>query len=235
MAALTDSLAIAIRQRSTWKLGQPVGSVERRGDGWEVTGTKGERERVNAIVAAAPAPRVATMIEPLSRDAAAALRRIEFVSNISVSLGYERAAIGHELNASGFVVDAAEQMNGLRACAFSSSKFPGRAPEQRALLRAFFRPDSPNPAEDDRVWRERAARLLAPILEVSQPPLGAWVARWPDTLPQYSADHRGIVEEVTRLMQKVGRIQLAGTSYHPSGVPGSIRSGRAAARAILAS
>jgi protoporphyrinogen oxidase len=173
------------------------------------------------------------MLENLVPDGARSLREIEFASNVSVSIGYDRSAVRHELTASGFVVDAKDELEGLRACAFCSSKLPGRAPEGRVLLRAFFRPELQRIKEADSIWSERATRLLGAALGITRPPLATWVARWPEALPQYAANHRATIESIATRLKDKGRGYFAGTSFFPSGVPGAVRSGREAARAVL--
>jgi protoporphyrinogen oxidase len=75
--------------------------------------------------------------------------------------------------------------------------------------------------------------LLKPVLGISGPPLGGWVARWSAALPQYAKTHESIVAAIAARLSPLGPIQLAGSAYHAGGIPGAVRSGRAAARALL--
>jgi len=155
-------------------------------------------------------------------------------SNVSVSLAYQRRAVGHPLDASGIVFDAKEDHEGIRACAFSSSKLPARSGSDRVLLRAFFRPDQANARDTDEIWSGRAHRLLEPLLGISGPPLKTWVARWPEALPQYSSSHAEAIANVGSELLRHGRVQIAGSNFVPGGIPGAVRSGQAAAAALAA-
>ena len=162
------------------------------------------------------------------------LREIVLHSNVSVSLAFQRREVEHPLDASGLIVKPEDVgPEGFRACAFSSSKFPHRAPEGRVLLRAFFRPPALAAAWEDSDWIESAKRLLSPLLGISGNPLGSWVARWPNALPQYGALHAQQMEEVSGRLRQHGRIELTGSAYHPGGVPGAVRSGSSAAKQLL--
>ena len=233
MGTLTDSLGLSLLKRDEIRLECRVTSIERGPHTWRLSDSRGRHTEVEALIVAAPTPTLAALVEPHSRDAAQALRRIELASNVSVSVGYARAAVRHPLDASGIVVDPGESHEGLRACAFSSSKLPGRSPAGQVLLRAFFRPTALGFAEDDDAWRDRAVRLLGPVLGLAGQPMGAWVARWPSALPQYTQAHSESVEEAALRLRDLGPIELAGTSYHPGGIPGAVRSGHDAAQRLL--
>jgi oxygen-dependent protoporphyrinogen oxidase len=235
MGSLIEALERNIRTRASVRLGSEVVSAAPTGAGWRLHQANGESNECDALVAAAPAPAIARLIDGIASDVAGDVQALELASNASVSLGYERSVVGCRLDASGIVVDPKEELEGLRACAFSSSKFPGRAPPGHVLLRAFFRPRDSDLNDDDAAWQERATRLLGPALGISGKPVRAWAAHWPKTLPQYSPSYNAIVARVTRRLRKLGFLQLAGTSFHPGGVPGAVRSGHAAARALLSS
>ena len=229
MGALTEALAADVRPHAVVNAECGKLSLERGPDGWRVVATRGS-EWFDGLILAVPGPEVAVLVQQLAPQAAQKLGEIEYASNVSVSLGFGRAAVGHALDASGFVVDPGEELRGLRACAFSSSKLPGRAPAGHVLIRAFFRPSAADLAEDDREWRNRAVTLLSPVLEIRGEPERSWVARWPGALPQYRKSHAELIGTVQKTLTELGSIELAGTSFHPGGVPGAVRSGRGAAR-----
>jgi oxygen-dependent protoporphyrinogen oxidase len=234
MGTLVEALDRRIRKRAAVRTNCAVVSAARHSGGWRLGESGGGMTQVDAVIGAGPAAAIATLLQSLAGDAAQELRRIEVASSVSVSIGYDREAVEHPLDASGFVVDAVEKLDGLRACAFSSSKLPNRAPAGRVLLRAFFRPDEDAIDEDDQRWSERAVRLLAPVLGLSGSPVGTWVARWPGALPQYSPSHRERLDRVAARLRELGNVELAGTNYQPGGIPGAVRSGRAAAERLLA-
>src|SRR5262249_26731248 len=139
MGSLIDALVRELRD-STIRIGTGTRGLERRGDNWLVHCTSGPAVEAECVILAAGPGPVAELVEDINPEAAGSLREITLASNVSVSLAYPRPAVSHPLEASGITVAAGESADGLRACAFSSSKFSGRAPEGHVLLRMFFRP-----------------------------------------------------------------------------------------------
>jgi oxygen-dependent protoporphyrinogen oxidase len=131
-------------------------------------------------------------------------------------------------------VALAAQRNGLRACAFTSSKFKDRAPPGRVALRLFFRPSAEDLAElDDRAWIARALAELARVIAFSGPPLFAWVSRWPAALPVFDDAHRGAVAALERALAPYP-VRLAGAAFHGSGIDAALRSAENAAASLAA-
>ncbi|MEO6599418.1 MAG: FAD-dependent oxidoreductase, partial [Polyangiaceae bacterium] len=143
-----------------------------------------------------------------------------------------REAIQHPLDGTGFIVPDPEQLGGVRAVTFCSSKLPNRAPPTHALLRLFFRPSEHDlSALSDSAWAERAERALARALPLSAPAEHAFVSRWPSALPVFDSAHRARVAALEAVL--VGRrIWLAGAAFHGSGIDAAIRSAESAAQLI---
>ncbi len=156
------------------------------------------------------------------------------LSSLTVTLAYRRDAIAHPLDGTGFIVHNPEQLAGVRAVTFSSSKLPNRAPADHALLRLFFRPSEHDlQTLSDGAWSERAERGLAAALPVRGPALRAFVSRWPNALPVFDPAHRACVDALeTALKQHAPRIWLAGAAFHGSGIDAAIRSGERTALAL---
>jgi len=121
------------------------------------------------------------------------------------------------------------------ACTFSSVKFPGRAPQGRALLRAFvggaLQPEMFELNEDELI--SRVCSDLRDLLGIKQAPLFAEVSKWKRSMPQY---HLGHLERVKRIRERVASLPgfaLAGNAYTGLGIPDCIRSGESAADLIV--
>jgi oxygen-dependent protoporphyrinogen oxidase len=184
------------------------------------------------VIVATSAAVAAGLLAPLAGEPARALSQAKVQSSVTVELAYPRDAIAHALDGSGFVVAASAQQHGLRACAFTSSKFEGRAPPGKVSLRLFFRPGADDlPALDDAAWVARASAALARVIAVRGEPLRAWVSRWPDALPVFDPAHRAAVAALEHALG--GRpALLAGSAFHGSGIDAALRSAEQAAATL---
>lgn len=178
-----------------------------------------------ATTAADAAGILAPMIEPELR---ASLGAAATLSSVTVELELERSAVSHPLDGTGFVVATALQEHGLRACTFTTSKFEGRAPQERVLVRVFFRPEPRDLELTDEAWMARAQAGLSRVLPVHGAALRAWVSRWPNALPVHSPAHAAIVSSIERVIRPRG-VCLAGAAFHGSGIDAAVRSGQNAA------
>ncbi|MGH7663762.1 MAG: protoporphyrinogen/coproporphyrinogen oxidase [Gemmatimonadaceae bacterium] len=226
------------------RLGARATAFEQRGTGWQVR-TEADSFIADAAVVALPARDAADLLGRSEPDCARALRALHVRSSVTVSLAYRRSHVSHSLDASGFIVPHAGPAPGvsgsapeLRACAFSSSKLPNRAPDEWCLLRAFFRPNARDIAtRSDRWWAVRAHDLIAPVIGISGGPPSderSWVARWPNALTEWrpGAIDGSTCREIASLV--AGNLVLAGAGVHCCGLDGAVASGRNAARQLLA-
>ncbi|MGK4003244.1 FAD-dependent oxidoreductase [Sorangium sp. So ce1036] len=226
MAQLVEALARAIVDaRVDVRLSTAVTSLARVADGHRLSLTGGGALDADAVVIATPAAGAAALLGEPAR----ALSGAPTLSSVTVSLAYPRAAIEHPLDGTGFIVAAAHQRHGFRACTFTTSKFEGRAPAGHVTLRLFFRPE---PADLERMgdaaWAARAEASLARVLRVDGAPERAWVSRWPRALPVFTPAHEERVRELERSLEGRG-VLLAGSAFHGSGIDAAVRSAEAAA------
>ncbi|MGB6932940.1 MAG: protoporphyrinogen oxidase [Acidobacteriaceae bacterium] len=130
--------------------------------------------------------------------------------------------------------DAAQQA--LLACTFLNQKFPHTASDGAILLRAFFGgPLAPKLLEHAdltliRLARTQLERYLGTLPETSI----ALARRWPNSLPLYEVGHADRMAELDSRIAKLPHLRLIGNAYKGVGLPDLIRSGRAAAREIMA-
>jgi oxygen-dependent protoporphyrinogen oxidase len=201
----------------------PVIQVEPLDDGVRVT-LPGVTMMAREVVLAIPAVPAAGLMEGAFGEVAADLRRAALSSSVTVSLAYPRVALEHALDATGLVVAESAQIDGFRACTFTSSKLPARAPAGSALLRLFYRPSAEDLDRlDDRSWIDRAQRSLASVLPVRGAPEHAWVARWANALPIFDDAHRGRVAALEQVLVST-RVRVAGSAFHGSGIDAAVRS-----------
>ena len=160
------------------------------------------------------------------------MQESSLLSSLTVTLAFRRECVGHALDGTGFIVPDPEQLGGVRAVTFSSSKLPHRAPASHALMRVFFRPSTHDlRALSDGAWTERAEQALGRALPLSGPAELAFVSRWPSALPVFDEAHRARVAALEAAL--LGhRIWLAGAAFHGSGIDAAIRSAESAALAL---
>jgi oxygen-dependent protoporphyrinogen oxidase len=232
MLELAEVLLAALGPGARCRLSTPIASVRPVAGRWEIAPVEGPPVVVDRVVVATSALAAAPLLEPAFGSAASALARSSALSSVTVSLAYARSAVAHALDATGFVVAEGAQLEGFRACTFASSKLSGRAPDEHALLRAFFRPGADELDRlDAAAWATRAHRHLQRALELRSEPERTWVSRWDRALPVFDDAHRARVKTLEEALAGSG-VSIAGACFHGSGIDAAVRSAEATARAL---
>lgn len=204
------------------KLAQGISGLTPLKNGWHVAITGGSAHDADAIVLALPAYTAGRLLEAAGARHARELAVTPYLPSITVSLAYREEQLSRQLQGAGFVVESPLQ---LRACTFSSLKFPGRAPQGHVLLRAYLPPLDGDPAAV-------AHAQLAGILGIRGEPLWSAAYHWHRGLPRYRARHAEQVAAVRRRLERLPPIAIAGAGYDGAGVSACVRSGREAGRLI---
>jgi oxygen-dependent protoporphyrinogen oxidase len=194
MRTLPVAIARALGERMV--LGAAVTALARNGEGW-IARTAAREYRARRVLLALPAYAAAALLEPWSAQAARELAAIVYAPIAAVGLGFRRAQIRHALDGFGMLIPRRENRKTLGVL-FSSTLFPGRAPEGHALLTAFIggaRYPGIAQAEDESVV-ERILADLRPLLGIEGAPVMTRVTRWTRAIPQYELGH---LERLARL------------------------------------
>jgi protoporphyrinogen oxidase len=235
MGALVRALVRRLEGRADLRIGNAAVALSRASAGWIIYPEMGPALSVDAITVALPPRPAAWLIHPISSEAAHLLSGLNARSLIVVTLAYRRHAVSHPLNAAGFLVPHRRGEEGLEACAFVTSSFRTRAPSDAILLRTVLRPARGElVSTTDDGWTDGTHAMLAPVLGLAERPRYSWVARWADAVPVVEDDRREQVALAMTSLRAWSRIELAGASYTEPGLEGALRSGREAARRILA-
>jgi oxygen-dependent protoporphyrinogen oxidase len=212
--------------------GASVDAIVKDADGWRVT-ANGAELAARAAIVAAPAHVAARLLAPIDARVSTLCGEVPYVSTVSVALAWPRAAIGHPLNGSGFVV--ARRFNSLRitACSWVSSKWSGRAPTGMALLRAFIGGAHDPGAIDltDEALIDLVRRELAELMHIEGPPLLARVYRWRAAGAQHIVGQVRRIGEIDSRLSSLGGLFVAGSGFRSVGVPDCVADGRATATA----
>jgi oxygen-dependent protoporphyrinogen oxidase len=201
---------------------------------WRIETDQNETIFADAVCLALPAYASARLLSSVDTRLASELEGISYASSATINLAYRREDIPHPLDGFGFVVPFIEKRT-IMACTFSSVKFPGRAPQGHALLRAFvggaLQPQLFNLTPDQLVSTVR--RDLRDLLGIDRVPLFAEVAKWEQSMPQYHLGHLARVKRIEERVASLPGLTLAGNAYSGLGIPDCIRSGQNAAEAIF--
>jgi oxygen-dependent protoporphyrinogen oxidase len=121
------------------------------------------------------------------------------------------------------------------ACTFSSLKYPGRAPEDQILLRAFVGGAlQPQYFDDnDPIMEKNVRDEMASLLGVKAQPLISRIWRHPHSMPQYHVGHEARIQRVESSLRKFPTLALAGSAYHGVGISDCVRTGEEAAERVI--
>lgn len=234
MQQLVDALLSRL-SRSALLINMPIDKVRAEARGWRVS-AGAKTDSFDAVIFALPTHSAAKLLSSSSPELANELGGIGYSSSITVGLGYGREVRQSLPAGFGFLVPRSEGRLML-AATFVHNKFPGRAPEDRALLRCFI-----GGAHADEVWQLSDGEVvglvredLKEILRLRAEPLFARVYKWKAAMAQYGVGHLDRLERIEHLRRQLPGLALAGNGYRGIGVPDCIRSGSEAAGEVLTS
>src|SRR5262245_19323177 len=212
---------VAALPASSIRLNVPVKRVARKAgarmsdvSNFVVETASGESLEAEAVVIATPAFIAQRIVSDLEPDLARVCGEIPYASTATILLAFPRTAVAHPLNGSGFVVPKAERTD-ILAASWLSSKWPGRAPDDRVLLRAFAGgsrdPQALEQSDDELVRRSMDA--LRPLLGISGTPLLARVYRWERASAQHEVGHLSRMETIEGLLKKHPGLFITGSGF----------------------
>jgi oxygen-dependent protoporphyrinogen oxidase len=210
-----------------------VQTIQRRDCGWVISAGHAP-DHFDAVIMATPAPMAAELLAMASAELASELQAIDYTSSLTVNLGYDRSVRASLPPGFGFLVPRSEGKH-LLAATFVHNKFPGRAPEDRALLRCFIggaRTQQVLQASDEELLRA-VGEDLRQILQLKASPLFTRVYRWKGVMAQYAVGHVERLRRIESWLQQLPGLALAGNGYRGIGVPDCVRSGTEAANKVL--
>ncbi|MBU4556593.1 MAG: protoporphyrinogen oxidase [Actinobacteria bacterium] len=228
MQSFTEAMADAAGRESI-RTGVSVSSISRDGDIWTVALDDGSTVTGDAVIVATEAWAAEPLVRSVDTAIADALAGIPSSTSATVSIGFRADEIGIDMDAFGVLCPQKEK-RALMAATFSSTKWPGRAPEGKVLMRGFVGgPQNQAIMENsDEELIGIVLKEMRSILGVKGVPLFARVYRWHLGMPQYTMGHLGRVETIEQRSAGIKGLALAGGSYRGVGIPNCIESGERA-------
>lgn len=233
---LTDALARDLGP--SVRLGCRVTGL-RRGDGaWQVAYVKAgaaETGRFDAIACALPPDVLAALpIDGLPRPPGlGVLAEIAQPAVASVFLGFRRADIAHPLDGFGFLVPRVERRRVLGTL-FSSTLFPGRAPDGHVALTSFVggTRNLETAAWDDDRLVGAVREELADLVGARGAPAIVRVRRWPRAIPQYNIGYQRFKDACAGLEAQAPGLQIGGNGRDGVSLSACLASGHRLALAV---
>lgn len=215
LISFDEGMAVLPRTiQQTWsdhlRLGCTVESIERAGNRWRVH-AGGRTAEAEHLVIAAEAYTAARLVAGIAPELASVLGAVQYPPIAVAAMLYPRTAVEHPLDGFGVLFPCAERRNLLGAI-FSSTLFPGRAPEGTVLITAFaggarapeavMRP--PHELEYD-VHAE-----LRRTLGISARPISCDLQLWQRSIPQYTLGYGRVLDAVAAAEERHGGLHFLG-------------------------
>jgi protoporphyrinogen/coproporphyrinogen III oxidase len=216
---LAERLGNAVHYR------EPVRELRPDGRAWRVS-TDSREFGADGVVLGAPASSAARLVHPFAAGAADALEGIPYAAVVILHLAGPVSAVSRRLEGFGYLVAPAEGKTVL-GCLWSSSLFPGRAPEGKVLLTLFLG-GARHPEVVRAADAEIAERGLADVrdaLGVRGPLEPISIHRYEAAIPQYVAGHGERVAALADAEAKLPTLRFVGNYRSGVSVGDAARSG----------
>lgn len=234
MGELVEALERAIGEGVIRK-GATVASVQKSERGFAVRLEGGEVIEASDVVVALPAHAAAKILASIDPELSHELYAIPYVSTATVFFAWDRDQVAHALDSTGFLVPIRERKH-VMAATFVSSKWPGRAPEGKVLVRAFLgggHGERVLDGDDERLVSLARAELF-PLLGARAEPLLTRVVRFHRASPQPVVGHLERMERIREKLAREPRLSVIGNAYEGVGIPDCVRHAERVAAAIAA-
>lgn len=159
------------------------------------------------------------------------LKKADYPPVHVVALGFKRTDVAHPLDGFGMLVPPVEDRFDVLGTIFSSSLFPGRAPDDSVLLTTFVG-GARNPTLAERppsAIQTIVERDLSRLLGVDESPIFAHHVHWPQAIPQYTLGYGTVKETLDDLESERDGLFFAGNYREGVSVGDAMDSGASAA------
>ncbi|MGM0506042.1 MAG: protoporphyrinogen oxidase [Bacteroidota bacterium] len=215
------------------RYGQTVERVQREGSGWRLITGGVASERFDRVILNVPFYHLSEQLLDGGGDLLGHASTLLYPPLSVLHTGFRIEDMDHPLDGFGFLVPKSEKRTVLGTL-FSSTLFPGRAPDGHVLLTTFV-----GGVRD----RERASEptdlMLADVMDEFQELLGVRAdpvmvdhAYWPHAIPNYTTGYDLVLEAIDRVEERNPGVHLAGNARGGISVPDCIEQGMELARQL---
>ena len=235
LAEMVEALVSELENSSAvLRLNTRVEHIQPRETTYRVELANGEAIEGNKIILSTPPYVSAELIAGFAPELAKELDEIEYVTTATVSMAFRETDLPRALDGYGYVIPRREGRKAL-ACTWTSTKFPHRAPEGYALVRAFVGragQEADIPWDDDSLL-EIAQEELDLTLGIKAQPVLSRVFTWEKAMPQYNVGHPARLNRIEKMLDAYHGLALAGNGYQGIGIPDCIHSGELALERVF--
>jgi oxygen-dependent protoporphyrinogen oxidase len=229
MSRLTNALVSALPARSL-HVGAGVDEITTASGRYVLELSDGRTIDAPSVLLATPPAVTGSLAGTIDRMLGELCGEIRSTSAVTVALGYQRSAIGHPLDGTGFVAPRREGLQ-IRAASWVSSKWADRAPARHVLLRAYIggagHPAAIDCSDADLV--DMAERDLGRLLNIVGEPQLTRVYRWRDATPQLEVGHGALMAAIDRRLAQHPGLFVSASGFRGTGIADCVADARAQA------
>lgn len=236
MQFLTERMADAAG-RSDIRAGVAATGISRGADGcYTVALSDGSSLEGDAVIVASEVWAAEPLVRDVDARIADVLAQIPSTSSATVPVAFAAEDCPFDLRWHGILTPRIEHRT-VTGVSLVSSKWPGKTPKGRVLLRAFVggphNQDVLTRSDEEIVDLVRSELVSLLGIRAEAKPLFARVFRWEGGMPQYTLGHLDRVEEIEARSADIAGFALAGGGYRGVGVPNCLESGERAVSKVL--
>lgn len=231
MESLPKALVKALGER--FRGGVRVQGLEKKGERYVLKLSGKEDLETDEVVLSSPAYANAEILSHISPVAAEELSRIDYAPVAVVYLGFERKDVAHPLDGFGCLIPGKEGKK-LLGSLWSSTLFPGRAPEEMVSVTNFIggARNRELVERSDKEILELVLRDLRNALGIKGEPSFIKVIKHRRAIPQYNIGHAERLEKIGNALAEFRGLHLLGNYLRGVSVADCVMNGVRTAREI---